>query len=142
MGDREDSKGRDGYQERHDKAALDEDKDNAVEAGHDKAAVDEDKDHAVEAGHDKAAVDEDKGNAVEACEELEELEKKTMGFIQSLGLSAGSGVYFYETGGCFKINWQKGELRGSITCKAKNEEDVEACKKTHERFHLKAAQLA
>ena len=59
-------------------------------------------------------------------------------------LAAGRGVYYYEKGCQFKINWQKGETKGSAaSCKGKalNKEDVEACKEAHEKFHEKAKQI-
>ena len=59
-----------------------------------------------------------------------------------LRLSAGNGVYFYEKGCCFKLNWQKGKLRGSVVGKALHKDDVEACKKTHTKFHEKAEEIA
>ena len=42
---------------------------------------------------------------------LEELMQKTADYIKDLGITS-TGVYFYEKACQFKINWQKGVVRG------------------------------
>ena len=54
----------------------------------------------------------------------------------------GTGVYFYENGKCFKLNWQKGTLRGSLASKATSRNDIESCKSLHLKFHAKAAEFS
>ena len=52
-----------------------------------------------------------------------------------------TGMYFYEKGSGFRINWTKGEKRGSPTTKAENKDDEEACKSTHMKFHKAMADM-
>ena len=57
-------------------------------------------------------------------------------------VAIGVGVYFYEKTKSFKLNWQKGKLRGSLASKATGRNDAKACKSSHVRFHAKATELA
>ena len=70
------------------------------------------------------------------------LEKKTQNYIKELGLTSSSnGVKFYEKGSRFQLDWHKGAERGQLTTKAKGEDDEDAEKATHLKFHEVASNM-
>ena len=92
--------------------------------------------------HLHQAVDNSKSAADGANNKgLKALEEKTKEYITQKGLIC-SGVYFYESGRKFKLNWKKGSQKGACATKASNEGDIAACMETHKKFHAKAEGLA
>jgi hypothetical protein len=72
---------------------------------------------------------------------LKDLESKTKNYIESKRLASG-GVYYYDAGSCFKINWSKGpKIRGSLATKAKDKNDESAKEELHRKFHNRAAEI-
>ena len=62
--------------------------------------------------------------------------------VGHIRVAIGTGVYFYEGGKCFKLKWQKGALKGSLSSKAISRDDAEAYKSLHLKFHAKAAEFS
>ena len=79
---------------------------------------------------------------LEGSGSLQALTKTTQRLIKDFSL-ASAGMYFYEAGRCFKINWSCGkDGRGSVAAKARDKNDEETYKKVHRSFHEKVAQFA
>ena len=71
---------------------------------------------------------------------LQKVTAKTDEYIKNLGLQC-SGAYYYEKGGEFKINWTKGDHRGTARHAAKDKHDEVAQKNLHLKFHARAAAM-
>ena len=81
------------------------------------------------------------GGSLEAAS-LQKLEEKTKGCMENSGISCARGVFFYQKASPFQLDWSKGKLRGQVRVKATGEEDEEARKQTHIKFHAKVAAQA
>jgi len=73
---------------------------------------------------------------------LAELAAKTNTYIEKLGLTC-AGVYYSQSASKFKINWQraKGNIKGTLQMQGTSENDDEAKKALHTKFHTRAAAM-
>ena len=68
---------------------------------------------------------------------LEHLKVKTKGFLEKMGTPDARGVYFYEKGSAFCINFQFENKPAKVATKASSKDDAEAERQTHIKFHQK-----